>query len=129
MTGLTKSATQRQYIVLSLKHTFRRHKAITLWRPDDSGYCWTLDRAGIYPEEQVLKHLGYYNSGHDDVAVPLDLATSLVREVEYDTKDFGICLPNNAATWKVLLDNLIEPPRNKPEPEFRGARYPRKAVA
>lgn len=129
MTGLSESAVQRQYIVLSLKHTFKRHKAITLWRPDDSGYCWTLERAGMYLEEQVLAHLGYYNSGRDDVAVPLELVRSLVREVEYDTKEFGVCLPNNAATWKELLANLIRPPQYQPEPEYRGARYQRKAVA
>ncbi len=129
MTGLSESATQRQYIVLSLKHTKRRDKAITLWRPDDRGYCWTLERAGVYQEQHVLQNLGYYNSGCSNVAVPLELVRSLSREVEYDTKEFGICLPNNAATWKELLTNLIRTPQYQPEPEYRGARYPRKAVA
>ncbi|MDU9398087.1 hypothetical protein [Pseudomonas sp. zfem003] len=118
-----------QYIVLSLKHTKRRDKAITLWRPDDRGYCWTLNSAGSYSEEQVLERLGYYNSGCSNVAVPFELVRSLVREVEYDTGEFGICLPNNAATWKELLANLIRTPQYQPEPEYRGARYPRKAVA
>lgn len=124
MTGLTVSAAQRQYIVLSLKHTFKRHKAITLWRPDDCGYCWKLESAGLYPEGRVLEHLGYYNSGCSNVAVPLELVRSLARDVEYDTREFGVCLPNNAATWKELLANLIRTPQYQPEPEYRGARYP-----
>ena len=51
----TETQPERTFIVLSLKHTHRRHKAITLWRPDDSGYCWTLERAGIYGESLVLE--------------------------------------------------------------------------
>ena len=58
---------ETQYIVISLKHTHRRHKAITLWRPNDSGYCWTLGRAGQYGEQAVLGHLGYYNSGCSNI--------------------------------------------------------------
>lgn len=116
-----------QYIVISLKHTHRRHKAITLWRPDDKGYCWTLDRAGRYEEPQVLEHLGYYNSGCSNIAVPLALVQRLAREVEYDTKEFGDCLPNNSKTWKQLLAAVIRQPEYQSKPEYRGARYPKSA--
>jgi hypothetical protein len=115
------------FIVISLKHTFRRHKAITLWRPDDRGYCWLLERAGRYPESRVMEHLGYYNSGNDDIAVPLELVERLACEVEYDTKVLGICLPNNADTWKRLLEAVIQPTKYEARPEYRGARY-RKAA-
>ncbi|MCY1460353.1 hypothetical protein D9M71_779060 [compost metagenome] len=117
-----------QFIVISLKHTYRRHKAITLWRPDDKGYCWKLESAGHYDEARVLEHLGYYNSGCSNIAVPLSLVERLSCEVEYDTKEFGICLPNNAATWKQLLAATIRPPQHHPEPEYRGARYRKKAA-
>lgn len=118
-----------QYVVLSLKHTMRRHKAITLWRPDDRGYCWTLDRAGVYQEQQVLEHLGYYNSGCSNVAVPLELARRLACDVEYDTREFGVCLPNNATTWNLLLAEVIRPTRYPAEPEYRGVRRPRQEVS
>ncbi|WP_061238229.1 hypothetical protein [Ectopseudomonas composti] len=110
-----------EYIVISLKHTKRRHKAITLWRPDDKGYCWTMDRAGIYQEARVLEHLGYYNSGCSNIAVPLAIAKTLAKEVEYDTKEHGLCLPNNAATWKRLLAAVIRPTQYQAQPEYRGA--------
>ena len=64
----TENKPERTFIVLSLKHTHRRHKAITLWRPNDSGYCWTLERAGIYGESLVLERLGYYNSGCSNIS-------------------------------------------------------------
>ncbi|MCP1649445.1 hypothetical protein [Pseudomonas nitroreducens] len=110
-----------EFIVISVKHTKRRHKAITLWRPDDRGYCWTLERAGRYEEPRVLEHLGYYNSGCTNIAVPLTLVEQLAGEVEYDTKEFDICLLNNAATWRRLLASVIHPTRHQPEPEYRRA--------
>ncbi|MDF3868436.1 hypothetical protein P3W53_28530 [Pseudomonas denitrificans (nom. rej.)] len=110
-----------EFIVISVKHTKRRHKAITLWRPADRGYCWTLERAGRYEEAHVLHSLGYYNSGCTNIAVPLELAEQLAANVEYDTKEFGICLPNDAATWQQLLAQVIRPPRYPAEPEYHGA--------
>ena len=111
------------FIVLSLKHTHRRHKAITLWRADDSGYCWKLSSAGAYDEARVLRRLGYYNSGCSNIAVPADLVDRLSCEVEYDTKELGICLPNNAGTWAQLLACVIRPADYEPKPEYRGCRY------
>jgi len=115
------------FIVISLKHTFRRHKAITLWRPDDRGYCWKLESAGRYDEARILNHLGYYNSGCADIAVPFELAERLAQQVEYDTREFGICLPNNSATWRCLLDGVVRPPKHEPKPEYRGARHKKAA--
>ena len=118
----------RQYIVISLKHTHRRHKAITLWRPDDKGYCWPLERAGRYAESGVLEHLGYYNSGCSNIAVPYELVKRLAVDTEYDTKEFGICLPNNAKTWKQLLASVIRKPDYPSRPEYRGVRYSKEAA-
>ncbi|QJP09034.1 hypothetical protein [Pseudomonas multiresinivorans] len=117
-----------KFIVISVKHTKRRHKAITLWRPDDRGYCWKLESAGRYAEARVLERLGYYNSGCTNIAVPLTLVEQLAGEVEYDTKEFGICLPNNAATWSQILASVIRPVQHQAEPEYRGAPR-RKATA
>ena len=116
------------FIVLSLKHTHRRHKAITLWKADDSGYCWKLASAGIYDEARVLEHLGYYNSGCSNIAVPYELVKRLAVDTEYDTKEFGICLPNNAKTWKQLLASVIRKPDYPSRPEYRGVRYSKEAA-
>jgi hypothetical protein len=112
-----------EFIVISLKHTHRRHKAITLWMPDDCGYCCRLESAGIYGESRVLEHLGYYNSGCSNIAVPMNVVRHLIRDVEYDTGEFGICLPSDAVTWKALLASVIRPTEYEPRPEYKGARY------
>ncbi|CAG8863102.1 hypothetical protein PS627_00038 [Pseudomonas fluorescens] len=111
-----------QYIVLSLKHTHKRHRAITLWQANDQGYCWTLNLAGLYEEADVLERLGYYNSGCANIAVPADLVRELCQKVEYDTLEFGVCLPNNASTWSTLLEAVIRPTQYEPKPELRGAK-------
>lgn len=111
------------FYVLSLKHTRRNHKAITLWMPNDRGYCWTLDLAGTYGEACVLEHLGYYNSGCSNIAVPAELVERLACEVEYNTKEYGLCLPNNADVWKKLLAEVIRPTAHESRPQCRGAKY------
>ena len=116
------------YIVISLKHTRRRDKAVTLWRPDDRGYCWRLEWAGRYPEQQVLGRLGYYNSGCSNIAVPAELVEHLSCEVEYGDGERAICLPNNRHTWRQLLQAMIRPPLYPAKPEFPGARYPKEVA-
>lgn len=115
------------YVVISLNHTMRSHKAITLWMPNDQGYCWTLELAGRYLETNVLDHLGYYNSGCANIAVPLDLVERLACEVEYNTEEFGRCVPNNAESWRRLLASVIRPTNHPARPEYKGARYPKAA--
>lgn len=36
------------YYVVSLKHTNKKDKFFTLWRPANAGYCWPLSLAGMY---------------------------------------------------------------------------------
>lgn len=117
-----------QYIVLSLKHTKRRHKAITLWKANDTGYCWKLEPAGLYTSAEVLERLGYYNSGCSNVAVPAELVIELCETVEYDTKEFGLCLPNKAGIWSKLLAAVIRPTEYEPKPEYHGAKYTEKSL-
>lgn len=117
-----------QYIVLSLKHTKRRDKAITLWKGHDKGYCWKLKPAGVYTEVEVLDRLGYYNSGCSNIAVPAELVIELCENVEYDTKEYGLCLPNRAGIWSKLLAAVIRPTQYEPKPDYRGARYTEKSL-
>ncbi|GLZ87031.1 hypothetical protein Pres01_30820 [Metapseudomonas resinovorans] len=76
----------------------------------------------------MLARLGYYNSGCSNIAVPLSLVEKLTCEMEYDTSEFGIRLPNNATTWKQSIAAIIRPPQYKPDPEYRGARRQKTAT-
>jgi hypothetical protein len=48
-----------EYFIVSLKHSDRKDKYMTLWRPDNKGYCWPLELSGRYKGYQR----GYHNDG------------------------------------------------------------------
>lgn len=115
------------HYVVSVCHTLRRHKYLTIWRPEDKGYCWPTVWAGRYDRAHVMAHLDYYNSGCSNVAVPCSVLDKLAvkpKPGEIDN-DAGPCIPNTRATWKLILDNLIAVPRRAPLPEFKGAPRPK----
>ena len=111
------------FYILSLNHTHRRDKYVTIWRPDDCGYAYPTSWAGRYERHRVLARLGYYNSGHCALAVPCAVldAIAVAPEPRMIDGDAGPVIPNTRATWNLILENLIAPPANVPMPEYRGA--------
>lgn len=124
-----KPLSEREYFVLSVAHTQRSNPYIVLWAADNAGYRGRVETAGRYPESRINAHLAYYNDGCNTVAVPCDVLEPLAFPVKpgFFDDDHGRWLRNNAATWKVVLANVIEKPKHKPEPEYRGA--PRKGAS
>ena len=98
--------------------------------PEDKGYCWALSRAGRYERDDVMQHLGYYNSGCSNVAVPcavLDgVAVALIPG--HHDNDAGPCVENNRQNWALILANVIAPTEYESRPEFKGAPRARKAA-
>lgn len=113
--------------IVNISHTRRDHLYITIWRPDDKGYCWALSRAGKYAKERVMQRLGYYNSGCANVAVPCHVLDGIaVPPIPgHHDNDAGPCVENNRANWKLIIANVVAPTEFKPEPEFKGARKPK----
>jgi hypothetical protein len=111
------------YYIVSLKHTHRNDRYVTLWKPNDRGYCFRTTNAGRYAEETVRASLRYYNSG-SSIAVPCDVIDSrqvmTTADDQFDGPD-GPAFLNTAANWKLLLANVIEAPLYQPEPQYKGA--------
>lgn len=118
------------FYVISVKHSHKRDRFITVWRPDNRGYCYRLTRdgagteytgAGQYTREEVEAHLGYYNTGHSDIAVPVDVLHAMAIDVTprdcLDGPAGGKAVLNTPKNWRVLIDSVIAPPKNKPRPE------------
>ena len=113
----------QEYIVISVNHTQRRDKYITLWRPNNSGYCYRIEVAGKYTEEEINDNLKYYNSGCNTVAVKKELIESLAVPVEKGFIDNGgLVVKNNATNWKKIKTAIIAEPQYTLNPEYRGAR-------
>lgn len=91
------------YYIISLKHTWKRDKWITLWRPDDAGYTYYKESAGQYENPKK----GYHDS---DSAVPvkIEIADKLFKEDPDRRGQFAI--RNTKANYKRLgIDHLINP--------------------
>ncbi|SIT50470.1 hypothetical protein BN2476_830041 [Paraburkholderia piptadeniae] len=114
----------RDYYVISVHHTRREDRYILLWRPDNKGYTYRASTAGRYSAETIRAHLGYYNCGCSNIAVPtgiLDALTVMTTPADqFDGAD-GPAILNTRAKWRILLANVIEPTKYKPEPMFNRA--------
>ncbi len=87
------------YYIISLKHTHKIDKFITLWRPRNAGYCYSQDNAGIYEKIQE----GYHNQEFDSMPVLVEELDQLfVKSIIDSNGTFKKCVPNCAAVWEVL---------------------------
>jgi hypothetical protein len=84
------------YYLISLCHTQKHEEYITLWRPNNTGYCFSKEMAGVYPEP--LR--GYHDS---DTSMPIttEAADKLFITAEHEGKTVNV-IPNNQTTWNAL---------------------------
>lgn len=84
------------YYIVSMRHTHKRDKYITLWGPDSAGYHFSREMSGLYETAEP----GYHDS-HDNMPISKELADSLFTPVIYEGKPKHMIL-NNAHTWNRL---------------------------
>ncbi len=82
--------------IVSLKHTMRGEKYITLWRPNNSGYCYSKENSGFYENPM----LGYHDND-SNVPITEEQAKELFKEVLYDGVP-KMMIPNTKESWKKL---------------------------
>jgi len=113
-----------QYFIVSLKHTPKSDKYITVWRPDARGYAWALSWAGRYSNDEVMANLEYFNSGSDSLAVPVEILARIAVDPGTGSidNDAGPVVLNTAANWKVIVGAPICQPRNTPQPRYQKTR-------
>lgn len=106
--------------IVNLSHTSGEDRYITVWRPEDRGYCWALSRAGRYTLENVLAHPAYYNSGYANVAVPCEVLDGIgVDPIKgHHDNDTGPCVENTKGNWQIILAAVVATPLEKPKPEI-----------
>lgn len=82
--------------IISLAHTLGHEKYITLWRPNNSGYCFSKEMAGIYPKPTY----GYHDND-DNMPISEEEANGLFQELPYDGV-LKMMIPNNKESWAKL---------------------------
>lgn len=87
------------YYIISLKHTNREDKYITLWRPNNSGYCYVKEDAGIYNEIEE----GYHNCEGDSLPIELEKLDQFFTDSDiiFDNQ-IKKCIPNCREVWDPL---------------------------
>jgi hypothetical protein len=110
--------------IVNLSHIHRKHKYITVWRPDNCGYAWPLSWAGKYPLEKVMANLHYYNTGTANIAVPCEVLDAMA--VNPDKGDIdgnkGPVVLNNRENWNKIIASCVAKPPYEPQPVYKGSR-------
>lgn len=93
--------------IVSLTHTMRHEKFITLWRPNNSGYCYSKDMAGFYENPKP-----FYHDNEDNMPISVDKAEELFQELPYDGV-LIMMIPNTKESWeklgvKMTKDGLVK---------------------
>lgn len=84
------------YYIISLTHTKKTDKYLTLWRPDNKGYCYSKENAGVY--ENPSK--GYHDS-EDNMPISIEQADKLFMTLPYDGEE-KLMIPNIKLVWDSL---------------------------
>lgn len=84
------------YYVISLTHTNRHEYYITLWRPNNAGYCYSRDQAGTYEDYKP----GYHEN-EGNMVVTTEKLEPLFQKVIYDGKEKEM-IPNTKEFWDKL---------------------------
>lgn len=92
---------KKEYYIISLKHTAKTDRYLTLWRPDNAGYCLSKEMAGIYTE---LKY-GYHDS-EGQLPIEKEVLEKLMINITIDGFDRH-AVPNCVAVWDVLRVKFI----------------------
>lgn len=70
---------KQEYFILSLVNSNGAN--LSWWRPNSSGYCWSLDHAGRYSEEEIKT----FTHPERDRPIPVEKVLEVaVRHVEFE---------------------------------------------
>ena len=82
-----------KYYLLSLKHTKKSDKHMTFWRPNDRGYTYCLNVAGIYIDIEE----GYHSSENTK-----PISVEEIEKIQIHDSLEGYVVENNKKNREIL---------------------------
>jgi len=92
------------YYVISLKHTGKKDKYVTLWRDNDCGYCWPIEWAGEYKRIEDGYHNDHRDGGGNYVVTIESIQKYLVP---YAYQEGLTALPNTKEVIKFIKQSQL----------------------
>ena len=113
-----------QYLIAHIGHTTKWCEHITWWKPESMGYCFGLEKAGIYSE---AKARGICEMSGLCIAVPPAEARRLAQSTPYYRGPGGMLaplydgmplevVPNSPAAWRALSMAALQCERKPDKP-------------
>lgn len=96
---------KEQYYIVCKRHMHRTEGAVLFWGPNNAGYRYDINSAGLYTEEEAKKFDGNH---HHDMPVPQKLVDELSEEKVIDRKILGRVVMNTKKNRKILGIKLTE---------------------
>lgn len=104
------------YNIISLKHTNKNDKYITLWRSNKSGYCYSKEMSGLYDIDIDMTHFQTDNMliqdfELDNIFIKVPCNTNMpIQNFEADRSysklphndELRNVIPNCPAVWEIL---------------------------
>ncbi|WP_336764370.1 hypothetical protein [Asaia sp. VD9] len=100
------------YYIIDIRRDLGR-PYITLWRPDNAGYCWPLCWAGLYSKETIEEAHGYYFEREGRKFVRFPVRADLVARIAVAPTpgridgDAGPVIPNTNKIRRYLVRNRL----------------------
>ena len=85
------------FYILSLAHTGNKDRYLTLWAPNNAGYSFCQEYAGIYESPSP----GYHDN-EDNMPIPTSVLDPLFILLPYDHDRKLHMIPNCRAIWEYL---------------------------
>ena len=82
--------------IISLHHTLRHERYISLWRDNNAGYCYSREHAGFYPQPKK----GYHDD-ESNMPITKEQADELFQPLPFDGET-RMMIPNTKQTWEKL---------------------------
>ena len=86
----------KNYYIISGKWSHKKDLALTLWRKNNSGYCWRKDWSGVFNEEDAK-----LIEKPDDILVEASTVDRLWVKMNYEGEEIK-AIPNIAPVRKIL---------------------------
>lgn len=101
-----KEMSEKLYYIICKRHMKTKDGAILFWRPNNSGYTYNVEEAGLYTHEETSK--SHSEDNRDDPRIGYDTIQDLISVCVIENSKLGHIVRNNKENRLILDIQLNE---------------------